>query len=317
MPYMLFEEQVASHLAFLQSMGLHVQKLSIDSGFVRCPGIEQIAKRKELCYVTSASRLKNGLLGLSTTCRCPGGEYVKHATYGCPPPFSGDSYPANICSLIPFKANDSPDESYYQKIECFWNLSSISGLSDYLIRKGVGSYGIRFRVNTYGRVAVIPMRNISGKLCCYQLINGDCTKRFPKKAVISNLFHNLSPLIDGVPIGIAESYVTAATCFELTGLPTVTSFCLNNLAAVVEKLRGRYSQSPIIIFADNDRHLRVNKGVEIATTVAKKITNCTLAVPYFNHSTPVNSSHTDWNDLVRVKGAEDTKRQLMETLRVG
>ncbi len=58
-------------------------------------------------------------------------------------------------------------------------------------------------------------------------------------------------------IGIAESYVTAGTCIELSGIPTVCAFSSDNLPDVAKIIRGELRpKSPIILFADNDRHLK-------------------------------------------------------------
>jgi len=49
----------------------------------------------------------------------------------------------------------------------FWMHSNATGTSDYLDSKKVGYYGIRFRNNKYGKVAVVPMYDIDSRLIFY------------------------------------------------------------------------------------------------------------------------------------------------------
>jgi phage/plasmid primase-like uncharacterized protein len=278
MAYMSFEEQIASHLEFLKSEGLDVDQLKIDGGFIRC--------QRELCYKTTQTVLKNGLIGLMTWCRCTRGETKTHKTYG----------------------------SNENQTELFWRLSDPIGESDYLNSKSVGCYGIRFRSNTFGLVAVIPMYDLSGQLKSYQLLNPDNTKRFPKNARINGLLHMLRPFVNGQPYGLAESYVTAATCYELTGISTATVFSASNLLVTAKGLKNRFPLSHQIIFADNDRHLKENKGIQAAQEVKKEMKEaCTLAIPDFS-GYPAARQYTDWNDLLREKGYEQAKKMITDAI---
>ena len=107
----------------------------------------------------------------------------------------------------------------------------------------------------YGDVAVVPMKDASGHLWNYQLLNPDGSKRQPKDARTKDLFHMIGKSTDGQPIGVAESYVTSASCYELTGVPTACAFSCENLKHIVMILKQKYPKSRVIIFADNDRHL--------------------------------------------------------------
>ena len=104
-----------------------------------------------------------------------------------------------------------------------------------------------------------------GKLWSYQLLNPDGTKRHPKECRTDGLFRWHANLQNGERIGIAESYVTAATCMELSGVPTVCAFTSENLVAVAQSIRLLFPKSHIILFVDNDRHLEktgnANKGI--------------------------------------------------------
>ncbi len=189
------------------------------------------------------------------------------------------------------------------------------GESDYLRRKGVGYYGIRFRNNVYGRVAVVPLRDAEGKLWSYQLLNSDGTKRVPKNVRVSGLFHVLQPFVNGQPIGLAESYVVAGTFYETIGLPAVTAISSSNLEQVAKILSNKNPNSRIIILADNDRHLDQNKGIQAAYAVQDSLVgNCTIAVPDFE-GFPPTCDYSDWNDLVREKGHQAVRVKLTGIIR--
>src|ERR1700734_4478374 len=181
------------------------------------------------------------MVGLATWCRGVGGQITTHKTYGLSPQ---NSNVAEAESAL----KDTQKEII--KAEMFWRMSDETGEAEYLLKKGVGYYGIRFRYNEYGKIAIIPLRDINGKFSSYQLINPDGSKRFAKDIGIIGLLHTLQRPINGFPIGLAESYVTAASCFEATGMAMVTAFSSANLKTVALELRRRFPQSPLIIFGD-------------------------------------------------------------------
>jgi hypothetical protein len=173
MTYLSYQEQLFEHLAFLQAQGLDVSELVIDAGFVRCHQIGVTRGRPSLSYATSTNSLESGFIGLLTSCRNPAGEWKSTKTYGHGP--NGDE---RIRLELPEHKPVSQDLSVYEaaarKAYGFWQHSSVTGESDYLKRKGVGSYGIRFRhTEQYGNAAVVPMRDIDGRMWSYQLLNDD------------------------------------------------------------------------------------------------------------------------------------------------
>jgi len=309
MSYMTMKEQIKSHLDFLISNGLDASKLEINSGFIRCISVGQGEGRGELSYKTTQSFLNNGMIGLATWCRCQGGVVKTHKTYG--PPEN-----ASISGMLQSgQIEEQGDLESVRKAELFWEYSDQVGESDYLRRKGVGYYGIRFRNNDYGRVAVIPLRDANGKLWSYQLLNADGTKRVPKNIKVRGLFHILHSFVNGQPIGLAESYVVAATFYETMGLSSVTAISSSNLEQVSMILRDKYPNSRIVILADNDRHLEQNKGVQVACAARDRLgINCTVAIPDFE-GFPTTSDYSDWNDLVREKGHQEVRKIMTEVIR--
>lgn len=201
-----------------------------------------------------------------------------------------------------------------EKAKLFWSMSDQIGEAEYLLIKGVGYYGIRFRQTEYGKVAVIPIGDVNGKFYSYQLINADGSKRFAQDVEISRLMHLLQRPINGFPIGLAESYVTAASCFEITGMAMVTSFSSENLKAVGMELRKKFPKSPLIIFGDNDRHLKENKGKQIAYATQNELGNCCqIAIPDFE-GYHVSRELSDWNDYVRENGVKTAREAIQKAL---
>jgi phage/plasmid primase-like uncharacterized protein len=313
-----YADQVHEHLAFLHRHGLDVQ--SLETGrMVRCHEVGHTEGRGKLVYSCSINAMEKGYVGLSTWCRAPSGKTYTFKTYGLPP--AGDAVAHPPIPLIQVATHDRTieHEEAARRSYGFWQNCSPTGTSDYLIRKGVGHYGIRFRrSDQYGNVAVVPMFDERGRLWSYQLLNPDGSKRMPKGARTKGLFHILGSPIDGQPIGVSESYVTSATCYELSGFPTACSFSSDNLPDVVAILRKLYPNSPIIIFADNDKHLEemglANQGVCMALKAIKSTGRyVAMAEVEFFDSRP-SKDVSDWNDLVREKGVAFAKKLILEKI---
>lgn len=189
MGYMTFGQQVAQHLHFLREAGLELEDLTIDSPeFIRCRATGGLG-RGEYAYKTASKRLNNGLVGLMTWCRSESGQVNIYKTYGYPS--TPDNYQGKDLSFAS-SLNDCQVITKEQlccnidieRIRKFWELSSHHGESDYLKRKGVGAYRIRFRENQYGKVGVIPMRDVQDKLLGYQILNANGSKIFAKGIVV-------------------------------------------------------------------------------------------------------------------------------------
>ncbi len=309
MRYITFEEQVSRHLNFLQNAGLDIIDLMIDSEeFIRARAKGE-SGRGEFAYKTSLRRLNNGTTGLITWCRRENGQINMYKTYGHPLATS-----STRGKLTPAREICRTEETCSERIHKFWEFSSRHGESDYLKRKKVGAYRIRFRENQYGKVAVIPMIDGQKSLRGYQILNSNGSKVFAKGVQCSGLFHPLIKLTDGLPVGIAEGYVTAAACLELTGMPMVAAFTSENLEQVVIVIRQVLPNSPVVIFADNDRHLNENKGVICAHRAIKRYKeNSRVLVPNFNGK-PCTRDYSDWNDLVRAIGSEEVLKQIHQSL---
>lgn len=308
-----YSDQVIEHINFLRVEGLDVDELEVGlAHFIRCREIGEKSGRPagELAYKTMQNKMQNDrYVGLKTICRGKNGR-VDFETYGLKPCDESLSIILQKSPELQAKQDLQKYAAVAKKAYGVWINALTSGGSDYLDHKGVGSYGIRFKNNEHGRVAVIPMYDIDGKLWSYQWLNPK-SKLFAKGARVHDLFHFLKPVVDGEPFGVAESYVTAATCVELIGLPMVCVFSSNYIKSGSLVLRERYPNSKIIFFADNDRHLKdKNIGVLKAQTAREALReNVDIAIPDFGNIQPSKDA-SDWNDLVRLCGAVEAKRQL-------
>lgn len=309
MAYQTFTEQVTSHLTFLRDQGLDVETLQVDAGFVRCHSIDEegSGKRGKYAYKTQKNMMgKPGIVGLVTWCRCQGGQEKNHKTYG------QDGKIATSALSTVKKSNPAkvaPSEDVSSNARRLWNQAKESGRSDYLEKKDVGAYGIRFLENEYGRVAVVPLHDWRGYLWALQFLNPDGSKRFLKDSKPDGLFHKLDEPKNGQDIGIAESYVTAASCLELLGIPMVCAFSSSNVPIVTRGMRENYPKSRIVIFGDNDRHLEENTGRKYAEKAVSSTANCVLALPDFG-DIPPSKDASDWNDLLRLRGNDEAEQQL-------
>ncbi len=297
-------------------MGLEVETFEIGK-LTRCQKIDQSQGRGEYAYHSRLSKMKKGYVGLITWCRGRGGEQNTLRTYGLPP-----SHSEELIIQIPSESAQHASDKY-EKAACkaygFWQHSSFIGYSSYLYKKGVGSYGIRFcSSEKYGNAAVVPMHDENGKLWSCQILNDNGSKRMIAGSRAKGLFHRLKEPKNGDIIGIAESYVTAATCMELSGIPMVSCFSADNMPLVAASIRKLYPRSSIILFADNDRHLEErglkNKGLLMAKkaidVVGKSI--CMIE-PEFVGVAPSKDA-SDWNDLLRIQGAKFTIEFIKEKI---
>lgn len=313
MTYLPFELQVAQHVAFLRAAGLDVSVLAINTDdFILAYGIKGPGR---FAYKTVSRRLNHGMTGLLTWCRSEKGQISTFKSYGYPPE---DGYISGSHFAFHSKPHDitnrAPAQGDIERIQKFWELSLRHGTSVYLDRKRVGGYGIRFRENQYGKIAVIPLRNIYGELHSYQILNPNGSKVFAKGVSIRGLFHALNMLEDGFPIGIAEGYATAATCFELLELPMVAVFAAENLRHVAMLLREHYPSSALLIFADNDQHLPQNKGLQCALSALGIVQKDVMVLAPQFASRAKTKDRTDWNDLVCEFGAVSVQQQMLESL---
>lgn len=165
----------------------------------------------------------------------------------------------------------------------------------YLERKNIKPYGIKQK----GNLLLIPVQNGSG-LSSLQTIDDEGDKLFLRGGEVKGRYHllandgeNLSTII------ICEGYATAATIREATNHPVVAAFFASNLPLVAKHFKKEYPDSRIIIAADNDKHNKVNAGVQYAN----KCDGCEIRPVQFDKG-------TDYNDLAIAAGLPAVYEQI-------
>jgi putative DNA primase/helicase len=108
----------------------------------------------------------------------------------------------------------------------------------------------------------------------------------------------------GPVILIAEGFATGASLHETTGYPVAIAFDAGNLPPTAQALRAKLPGAKLILCADNDQFTGGNPGITKATEGAQVVGGF-LAVPQFKDLT---DKPTDFNDLVRLEGAEAVRQ---------
>lgn len=195
--------------------------------------------------------------------------------------------------------------------------ASPDGSSPYFERNGVKPSNIYFeKRKTYAddgsftedTIALIPLRNISGKIRSLQEIYpskrtfGDDLKPRDKNTYgsYSGCFFTFGKLEDGQPINIGEGYNTAKSIFDSTNATSLMAVSRVNIANVVKAIKQKFPKSQITVCADSDPD-----GLKDAAEAARKY-KCRLAVPKF----PGEKGGKDFNDLMLTDGKEEVKRQI-------
>lgn len=184
----------------------------------------------------------------------------------------------------------------------------------YLAAKGVRSHGLRQDADSR---LLVPVQDEHGTVWSVQKIGPDGFKQFVENGRIECGHFVIGDLHCPGPLLIAEGYATAATVHELTGQPAIVAFTAGNLPRVAAVYRTRFQDRPILIAGDDDRHMEAapdgrpkrNVGREKAQEAAAAV-GATAAFPAFQDG----AGGTDWNDLARAQGADQTRTQLQVAL---
>jgi putative DNA primase/helicase len=188
----------------------------------------------------------------------------------------------------------------------FINAKEASPEQAYLAKKGVPAIGVR--EDEHGNL-LLPGYDTSGHIHTLQTISLE-GKQFEAGSRKQGTFFPIDPegRLGEEAILIAEGYATAASVHLATGKPVVAAFDAGNLEPVALALREKFSDTPIIILADNDHQLSTNVGVEKATAAAKAVQGHVI-VPSFSKK-EVAKGLTDFNDLHVNLGSEYVRIQL-------
>ncbi len=197
---------------------------------------------------------------------------------------------------------------------------------DYLARKGVSGYGLRY---TLTGALVVPMMDGRGDVKGLQFIlpsthprvktTGRDKEYWP--AGLSKIAHwfQIGAVMAGGLVLVAEGYATAATLHAATGLPVAVAFDAGNLAHVAKALQKVHKGLRVLVCADDDYlqkckechkptpvgqplcascgqpHGQINPGCAAASSAALSVAGAWLA-PVFPADRG-GKKLTDFNDL--------------------
>lgn len=205
-----------------------------------------------------------------------------------------------------------------QEAERCWRLYVPTGQSDYLKRKGVHAFGLRYSPSGNGTLA-IPMQR-DGRVVGLQIIRGaergnKLEKQYwPAGMDKVGAYH----LIGGIPRGlvlVAEGYATAASLHMATGLPVAVAFDAGSIMPVVADLAKKYRTSKILICADDDYLTPGNPGVEAARLAATAHRAGWCQPEFAEERSTTKKGPTDYNDLHALEGLHIVTTQIEAALR--
>jgi putative DNA primase/helicase len=144
--------------------------------------------------------------------------------------------------------------------QAFWAELPSDGRSDYLERKKIQGYGVRYTDNND---LVVPIVEADGRLMAVQLIysrensqaeiqqNGGKDKRYwPKGVSVKGGHHWIGT--PGPVCLVAEGYATGASLRAATGLPVLVVFSAGNIQPALRELRKQHKRTRWLICADDD-----------------------------------------------------------------
>lgn len=169
-----------------------------------------------------------------------------------------------------------------------WNNASMTGNSDYLLRKQIIPFGVRFEHNKL-LVPVVTFVNGQQQIRNIQSIADDGQKLFMAGGQVKGCFCSIcfpQQLENPDIVLICEGYATGISIFLAINqtIPVFIAFNAGNLVNVGQVLRQHYPQARIIFCADNDSQTAgktgKNPGVESAK-YASQLVNGEVIIPNF------------------------------------
>ena len=174
----------------------------------------------------------------------------------------------------------------------------------YLKAKGVQSQGVRLYRGPLAvsgmrcdGALVLPVRDASGSIQSVEFISPNGEKRFLPAARKAGGYFGI-----GKPEGtlcICEGFATGASIHEATGHAVAVAFDAGNLLSVAKALREKFPQVRMILCADRDES---GTGQRHAEEAAKACGGYIVL--------PDVTEGSDFNDMIRERGAEAVKAQI-------
>ena len=228
-----------------------------------------------------------------------------------------------------------------RRAAAMWNRLTAQGTCDYLARKQVQAFGVRF--SELGAMA-IPLLDVHGVVHGLQIIYPKGHSRakrlgrdkdfWPVGLVKQGHFFLMGSPTASLVLLVAEGYATAASLHQATGLPVAVAFDAGNLQHVVRNLAARYRGVKLVIAADDDylgkckacgkltetdepvcrhcgaEHQAKNAGTAGAQLAAMAVDGSWF-VPQFEQPRPNDrKGSTDFNDLHVEEGLHVVRAQV-------
>ena len=185
----------------------------------------------------------------------------------------------------------------------------------YLKTKGVPVLGdLRiFQGELYDGWLALPLADTTGTIHSAQFISPGGQKHYCYQGRKKGCFFTVSS-VPGGPILICEGYATGASLALATGWTVIAAMDCGNLLPVSQDIRNKYPNRTIILASDNDQFTEDNRGLSHARIAAKAI-HAIVAFPEFGDESLADKP-TDFNDLHRIQGIADVRRQIFDSLPV-
>lgn len=186
-----------------------------------------------------------------------------------------------------------------------WECAALIGESDYLVRKNVIGYGVRYEA----KAVLVPLVDVDGKLWNLQRIFAKGGKYVLKGGRVSGCFHVIGDIASSVWVLIAEGYATAATLHQATGYAVVIAVNEANVRHVAAAMRKLYPMSNLLLCADDDRETEMKTGKNPGLVAAAAASQAVGGVWCQPRDLP--DGKTDFNDLAAACGLDVVRAQIM------
>ena len=156
----------------------------------------------------------------------------------------------------------------------------------YMLAKGITPQAGVF-TDRAGKRTCVPLVDADGRQWSLQTIEDNGSKRFAKDSRRDGCFHavgGLDALARAPALVIAESYATASSLSQSLGFAAVAALEPGNLPAVAKALQARFPDKPVVMAADDDRHLELTQGTNPGKAKAQeaaRATGGTVLLPIF------------------------------------
>jgi phage/plasmid primase-like uncharacterized protein len=160
----------------------------------------------------------------------------------------------------------------------------------------------------------VPLQDAEGVIHSAQFIADDGTKKFLYQGRVKGCYHQFSDVNHGGPILICEGYATGASLYLSTGWSTICAMNCGNLEPVAKSFRTRFPDRTLLIAADNDQFTPDNPGLTHGKAAARAA-RALLSFPEFADEA-LAEKPTDFNDLHRLAGVREVKRQIHQSFPV-